>query len=75
MTRSPFHPVGADGRPVRGLHVLGIPSEHSRFFTQVVATGPAGWSEFMRDADDVARHLLRPVGHRTDHPVAIGGPR
>ncbi|MCS7476898.1 FAD/NAD(P)-binding protein [Umezawaea endophytica] len=74
VTRSPFHPVGADGRPVRGLSVLGIPTEHSRFFTQVVATGPAGWSEFMRDADDVAQDVLRPVEHQTDHPLAIGGP-
>ncbi|MFF9143379.1 FAD/NAD(P)-binding protein [Streptomyces sp. NPDC014861] len=61
VTPSPFHPLGADGRPDHGLHVLGIPSEYSRYFTQVVATGPAGWSEFMRDADDVAAHMLRPA--------------
>ena len=61
VTRSPFHPIGADGQPQRGLHVLGIPSEFSRFFTQVVATGPTAWSEVMRDADDVARHLLLPA--------------
>ncbi|MGW1294734.1 FAD/NAD(P)-binding protein [Streptomyces sp. NPDC002533] len=73
VSRSPFHPVRSDGRPEPGLHVLGIPTEHSRYFTQVVATGPAGWSEFMRDADDVAAHLLRPADLNTPRPLAIRG--
>jgi hypothetical protein len=89
VTRSPFHPIGADGKPQRGLYVLGIPSEFSRYFTQVVATGPTSWSEVMRDADDVARHLLLPAELRIhddadanaepdaaadEHePLAIGG--
>lgn len=61
VSRSPFHPIGRDGDPDRGLHVLGIPSEHTRWFTQVVATGPGCWSEFMQDADDVASALLKPL--------------
>ena len=78
VTRSPFHPIGADGEPQRGLYVLGIPSEFSRFFTQVVATGPTAWSEVMRDADDVARNLLLPARLRlhkpkAHEPLAIGG--
>ncbi|MDQ0794215.1 FAD/NAD(P)-binding protein [Streptomyces sp. B1I3] len=72
VTRSPFHPLGADGRPERGLYVLGIPTEYSRYFTQVVATGPTGWSEFMRDADDVASHMLRSAELNV-HPLTIGG--
>jgi hypothetical protein len=73
VTRSPFHPLGADGRPVPGLYVLGIPSEYSRFFTQVVATGPTAWSEFMRDADDVASHLLRSAELNVHQSLVIGG--
>lgn len=41
------------------LYVLGIPSEHTRWFTQVVATGPSSWSDFMQDADAVAEDILR----------------
>ena len=70
VTRSPFHPIGADGQPQRGLHVIGIPSEFSRFFTQVVATGPTSWSEVMCDADDVARHMLLPVEPRPHQSTA-----
>jgi hypothetical protein len=72
VTRSPFHPLGADGQPERGLYVLGIPTEFSRFFTQVVATGPTAWSEFMRDADDVASHMLRPAELTVHQSMAIG---
>ncbi|MDV9170868.1 FAD/NAD(P)-binding protein [Streptomyces sp. W16] len=72
VTRSPFHPLRSDGQPERGLYVLGIPTEFSRFFTQVVATGPTAWSEFMRDADDVASHMLRPAELNVPQGTAIG---
>ncbi|WP_433274990.1 hypothetical protein ACQPZF_26775 [Actinosynnema sp. CS-041913] len=35
VTASPFHPVDRHGRPDEGLHVLGIPTEHTRWFMQV----------------------------------------
>lgn len=60
VTRSPFHPIGADGEPDASLHVIGIPSEHTRWFMQVVATGPRAWSDFMANADEIAAALLRP---------------
>ncbi|MFD0529101.1 hypothetical protein ACFQ1I_22735 [Kitasatospora arboriphila] len=34
-TDTPFHPVRADGGIERTMFVLGIPSEHTRWFTQV----------------------------------------
>jgi hypothetical protein len=58
ITPSPFHPIGADGHPDVHAHVLGIPTEGVRWFTQVVGTGARRWSDFMRDADDVARSVL-----------------
>ena len=70
VTTSPFHPVGADGHPDTGLYVLGIPSEHTRWFTQVVATGPSSWSDFMQDADAVADDILRILRPDTRQPSA-----
>ncbi len=71
VSRSPFHPIGRGGDPDRGLHVLGIPSEHSRWFTQVVATGPLRWSDFMRDADDVAGSVLGPMTYNTHDDATV----
>jgi hypothetical protein len=77
VTRSPFHPIGRDGQPDRGAHVLGIPTEHTRWFTQVVATGPRRWSDFMHNADDIAADLLRrhevDTGRSARSPVSVAG--
>jgi methylaspartate mutase epsilon subunit len=61
VTRSPFHPVDRQGRPNTDLHVLGIPTEHTRWFTFVGSGRPGPWNEFTRDADAIARATLRPV--------------
>jgi methylaspartate mutase epsilon subunit len=58
VTRSPFHPLDRDGRPDTGLYVLGIPTEHTRWFTLVGSGRPGRWNEFTRDADAIARHAL-----------------
>ncbi len=58
VTRSPFHPRDCDGRPDTGLYVLGIPTEHTRWFTLVGSGRPGPWNEFTRDADAIARHAL-----------------
>ncbi|MER7951724.1 FAD/NAD(P)-binding protein [Streptomyces sp. NPDC096079] len=57
-TDSPFHPVRADGSVDTSTHVLGIPSEHTRWFTQVGSGRPGPWGSFTRDADAIARALL-----------------
>ncbi|KQX12899.1 hypothetical protein ASC82_15250 [Streptomyces sp. Root431] len=66
-TESPFHPVRADGSVDTSTHVLGIPSEHTRWFTQVGSGRPGPWGSFTKDADAIAAALLaaaRPGGAR-----------
>ncbi|MEV8312037.1 FAD/NAD(P)-binding protein [Streptomyces flavidovirens] len=60
VTTSPFHPVAADGQPDTGLCVLGVPTEHTRWFTLVGSGRPGPWNEFIRDADAIAAHCLAP---------------
>jgi len=57
VTRAPFHPVGENGVDT-ALHVLGIPTEHVRWFTQVGSGRPQVWTGFTADADAVAADLL-----------------
>jgi glutamate mutase epsilon subunit len=57
VTRAPFHPVGENGID-RALHVLGIPTEHTRWFTQVGSGRPQVWTGFTADADAIAADLL-----------------
>lgn len=65
VTEAPFHPVRADGEPHPALYVLGIPTEHTRWFTQVGSGRPGGWGEFTADADAIAADLLAPLYART----------
>ncbi|WP_371493599.1 FAD/NAD(P)-binding protein [Kitasatospora sp. NBC_00374] len=66
VTGTPFHPVGRDGRPDPGLYVLGIPTEHTRWFMQGGSSRPGFWTDFVHDADAIAGDALaaalRPVG-------------
>jgi glutamate mutase epsilon subunit len=57
VTRAPFHPIGENGID-RALHVLGIPTEHTRWFTQVGSGRPQVWTGFTADADAIAADLL-----------------
>ena len=57
VTRAPFHPIGENGVDP-ALHVLGIPTEHIRWFTQVGSGRPRVWTGFTADADAVAADLL-----------------
>ncbi|MGW2317446.1 FAD/NAD(P)-binding protein [Streptomyces sp. NPDC001680] len=58
VTEAPFHPLGREGRPEAGLYVLGIPTENTRWFTQVGFARPGPWGDFIRDADSVAADAL-----------------
>lgn len=73
VTRSPFHPVDRNGRPVTDLYVLGIPTEHTRWFTFVGSGRPGPWNEFTRDADAIAGDALRPVADDTARPHRTDG--
>ncbi|WP_441250913.1 FAD/NAD(P)-binding protein [Kitasatospora sp. McL0602] len=57
-TDAPFHPVRADGTIENTMHVIGIPSEHTRWFTQVGSGRPGPWGSFTKDADAIAVALL-----------------
>ncbi|MFJ5999582.1 FAD/NAD(P)-binding protein [Streptomyces sp. NPDC092370] len=69
VTGRPFHPVDRDGGADEGMYVLGIPTEHTRWFMQVGSSRPGMWSDFVHDADAIAAHALLPVT-RTEVPRA-----
>ncbi|WP_051717428.1 FAD/NAD(P)-binding protein [Streptomyces megasporus] len=58
VTRAPFHVVDAAGRVRTDLYALGIPTEHTRWFTQVGSSRPGMRTLFHRDADAIAADLL-----------------
>jgi hypothetical protein len=68
VTRAPYHPVGRDGFPDERVYVLGIPTEHTRWFMQVGSGRPGPWGAFAGDADAVAGHLLASL-ERSEGPV------
>lgn len=61
LTVKPFHPLRADGLPERGMYVIGIPTEFTRWFTQVGSGRPGHWGEFTADADAIAEDALHPL--------------
>ncbi|MER7043395.1 FAD/NAD(P)-binding protein [Streptomyces jumonjinensis] len=60
--------VDAHGEPLPGVHALGIPTEHTRWFTQVGSGRPGAETGFHRDADRVAAALLLDGGERRGTP-------
>jgi methylaspartate mutase epsilon subunit len=58
VTATPYHPIGRDGRADPGLYVLGIPTEHTRWFMQAGSNRPGFWTDFFTDADAIARDAL-----------------
>ncbi|UIR30729.1 FAD/NAD(P)-binding protein [Priestia flexa] len=58
VTLSPFHPIRADGTIAEKLYVLGIPTEHTRWFMQSGSSRPHKWIDFMIDADAIAFDIL-----------------
>ncbi|MFE5734570.1 FAD/NAD(P)-binding protein [Streptomyces sp. NPDC056528] len=61
VTGSPFHVVDATGAAQPDLYALGIPTEHTRWFTQVGSSRPGVATLFYRDADAIAADVLRPL--------------
>ncbi|MGM0748673.1 MAG: FAD/NAD(P)-binding protein [Bacillota bacterium] len=58
VTSSPFHPIRVDGTVAEGLYILGIPTEHTRWFMQSGSSRPHKWIDFMIDADAIASDIL-----------------
>jgi hypothetical protein len=59
VTTSPYHPIGRNGLPDEGMYVVGIPTEHTRWFMQVGSNRPGLWGDFVHDGDAIAAHLLK----------------
>ncbi|ACS85259.1 FAD/NAD(P)-binding protein [Musicola paradisiaca] len=68
VTPAPFHPINAQGEAVRQLYVIGIPSEHTRWFMSAGSSRPGYWTDFICDADAIAEHILTalPVTQRAN---------
>ena len=62
VTKAPYHPIAADGSVERGMYVLGVPTESTRWFMQVGIGRPGPWGEFFRDADAIAEAALGEIG-------------
>ncbi|MFP1732077.1 FAD/NAD(P)-binding protein [Lonsdalea quercina] len=58
VTRAPFHPIDQHGNAVSQLYVIGIPSEHTRWFMSAGSSRPGYWTDFICDADAIAQHIL-----------------
>lgn len=58
VTPSPFLVKAADGSPLRGLYMLGIPTERPRWFTQVGSGTPGTVSRFTLDAMAIADSIF-----------------
>jgi uncharacterized NAD(P)/FAD-binding protein YdhS len=65
VTRAPFHVIDADGRPNPHLYALGIPTENSRWFTQIGNGRPGPLSRFHADADAIAIDALTEMRSHT----------
>jgi methylaspartate mutase epsilon subunit len=74
VTTAPFHPVGLEGADP-SLYVLGIPTEFTRWFTQVGSGRPEVRTGFHADADAIATDLLdesrAPTVPATRHPPQL----
>ncbi|MCL5226414.1 FAD/NAD(P)-binding protein [Pseudomonas nunensis] len=69
VTPAPYHPVNQHGQPMQDLYVLGLPSEHTRWFMQAGSSRPGFWTDFAQDAHHVAAHAMQPAW--VDVPVQL----
>ncbi len=70
VTRRPFHVVDALGNPDPDLYALGVPTENTRWFTQIGNGRPGPMTGFHTDADGIAEDVLRRRGS-TRPPVVL----
>ncbi|MCG8927642.1 FAD/NAD(P)-binding protein [Lentzea sp. CC55] len=77
VTRSPFHVIDVLGNPDPDLYALGVPTENTRWFTQIGTGRPGPMTGFHTDADGIAEDVLRhrpavrtPKASTATHPAA-----
>jgi methylaspartate mutase epsilon subunit len=68
VTDAPFRLVNSHGEAIPDLYALGIPTEHTRWFTQVGSSRPGAWGEFMTDADSIAEASIAGAMSSTHAP-------
>lgn len=59
VTDSPFQLVNARGEANPDIFALGIPTEHTRWFTQVGSDTPNAVTRFSKDAEAIAAQVLQ----------------
>jgi hypothetical protein len=59
VTRRPFHVIDVLGNPDPDLYALGVPTENTRWFTQIGNGRPGPMTGFHTDADGIAEDVLR----------------
>lgn len=59
VTQSPFHPIRHDQTVADRLYVIGIPTEHTRWFMQSGSSRPNKWNDLMVDANAIAADILQ----------------
>ncbi|MFG2877800.1 FAD/NAD(P)-binding protein [Streptomyces sp. NPDC048337] len=72
VTTAPFRVIAGDGRVHDGLYALGIPTEHTRWFTQVGSGKPGLNTLFRQDAEAIAQAMLHPRTDAAEPPAAAG---
>ncbi|MFD3678208.1 FAD/NAD(P)-binding protein [Streptomyces sp. NPDC058613] len=72
VTKAPFRAIAADGRVHDGLYALGIPTEHTRWFTQVGSGKPGLNTLFRQDAEAIAQAMLHQRTGATEQPAPDG---
>jgi len=55
--------IKSDNQAEYNIFVVGIPSEHTRWFMQSGSTRPHIWNDFMVDANNIARLVLKTKGN------------
>jgi uncharacterized NAD(P)/FAD-binding protein YdhS len=73
VTRAPFHVIDADGKTNPHLYALGIPTENTRWFTQIGNGRPGPLSGFHVDADAIAIDVLASVGGQASNAPQHSG--
>jgi hypothetical protein len=58
VTPTSFNAIDAAGQVRANIFVLGLPTEHARWFTQVGSSKPGASTSFTRDAEAIARSSL-----------------
>jgi hypothetical protein len=74
VTRAPYHALRAGGDADPDLYALGIPTEHTRWFTQVGSSRPGSATLFYADADAIAADLLCPCAGTEERGLAPASP-